>query len=129
MATNARGGARPTVLVVDDEPTIRALVRATLSASYEVIEAANGAVALRIAAEVRPDAVLLDVALPGLSGLEVCHRLRTTLPGTQVLLITGVQPDVRAAAKAGAAGLIMKPFDPKALEQRLDAALSLPAAS
>lgn len=118
----------PTVLVVDDEPTIRALVRASLAEEFEVLEAADGDEALRIASEARPDAVLLDVALPRLNGLAVCERLRRELPGTHVLMMTGLGPDVRAAAAAGAVGVLPKPFDPLALPERIEAVLALPAA-
>ncbi|MBA2513761.1 MAG: response regulator, partial [Solirubrobacterales bacterium] len=71
------GHVRGTVLVVDDEKTIAEVVARYLErAGYSTHVAADGARALQIAAEVRPDLVVLDLMLPGLDGLEVMRRLR-----------------------------------------------------
>lgn len=123
-----------TILVVDDEPSIRTLVRATLErAGYHVIEAADGANALHKAQSQRPDLILLDIALPQLSGLEVCRRLRAR-PDTAaapVLLLTGLLqgPELQAGYSAGAQGCIAKPFTPSALVQKVGDALRWPAIS
>ncbi len=116
------------ILVVDDEPSIRALVRATLErAGYEVSEAADGASALQKAFSQRPDLILLDIALPRLSGLEVCRRLkaRPETAGTPVLLLTGLLPfsELQAGYGAGAQGCVTKPFTPSALLQNVNDAL------
>ena len=121
------------ILVVDDEPTIRALLRAALEqAGYRVLEAADGAGALRQARS-HPDLVLLDVALPDINGLEVCRRLKAdpSTAGTPVLLLTGLaQPsDQRAARDAGAVGCIEKPFSPADLVSRIADALRRQAAA
>ncbi len=114
----------PTILVVDDEPTIRLLVRAALAGTeYRLLEAVDGASALEAARSRRPDLILLDIALPRLSGLEVCRRLKED-PATAimpVLLLTGLaqQAERRAADDVGAQGLIAKPFSPAALVQQI----------
>ncbi len=115
----------PTVLVVDDEPTIRTLIRAVLERTeYSVVEAVDGVSALEVAGKLRPDLILLDIALPRLSGLEVCRRLKgdSATASTPVILLTGfVQQAEREAGKqAGAEGFIAKPFSPAALLKRID---------
>ena len=112
------------ILVVDDEPTIRRLVRAALDGrDYRLIEAADGLSALEMARRERPDLILLDLALPQLSGTEVCRQLKAA-PATAdipVLLLTGmVQQTKRGAAlAAGAHGCIEKPFSPRALTAQI----------
>ena len=118
-----------TILVVDDEPAIRAFVRAALQqASHHVLEAADGVSALRLASGERPDLVLLDIALPHLSGIEVCRRLRRepATARTPVLLLTGL-PDRgdQDTIKAGARGYLAKPFSPAQLTSLVDDALRL----
>lgn len=124
----------PTILVVDDEPTIRLLVRAALEGTgYRLIEASDGLSALQVALSERPDVVLLDIALPRLSGLEVCRRLKED-PATAsapVLLITGLvqEAERQAAEEVGAQAFIAKPFSPAALVSQVeDALLRRPAA-
>ena len=118
----------PTILVVDDEPSIRGFLRAVLEGRGDrLLEAADGVSALQMAQRERPDLILLDIALPGLSGMEVCRRLRAN-PATAespVLLLSGfVQArERREAAKAGAQGVIAKPFSPAALAARIEDAL------
>ncbi len=117
-----------TVLVVDDEATIRRLARVALEqAGLRVLEAGDGASALETARTQRPDLILLDVAMPRMSGLEVCRRLRET-PSTAkilVLLITGLLDQARqdAIAQVGAAGVVAKPFTPASLVRRVAATL------
>jgi two-component system alkaline phosphatase synthesis response regulator PhoP len=124
----------PTILVVDDEPTIRLLVRAALEGTgYRLIEASDGLSALQVALSERPDVVLLDIALPRLSGLEVCRRLKEN-PATAsapVLLLTGLvqESERQAAEEVGARAFIAKPFSPAALVSHVeDALLRRPAA-
>src|SRR5437879_5300066 len=79
MALSAARGAspRPRVLIVDDDPLIRRVVRAVLEdESYDLEEAASGEAALALAAKHPPDVVLLDVMMPGLDGYEVAARLK-----------------------------------------------------
>jgi CheY-like chemotaxis protein len=114
----------PTVLAVDDEPTIRVLIRAALEGTgYRLLEAADGASALQIARSRRPDLILLDIALPHLSGLEVCRRMKEdpATATTPILLLTGFvqQAERQAAEDVGAQGFIAKPFSPTALVEQI----------
>ncbi|MEX1254612.1 MAG: response regulator [Dehalococcoidia bacterium] len=118
-----------TILVVDDEPAIRAFVQAALQqANHRVLEAGDGSSALRVASAEQPDLVLLDIALPHLSGIEVCRQLRREpdTSRTPVLFLTGL-PDQGAqdTAGSGAQGYLAKPFSPGQLISRVDDALRL----
>lgn len=120
----------PTILLVDDEPTIRYLLRASLEGrGYRLIEADDGPSALQSAQSELPDLILLDIALPGLSGLEVCHLLKDdpATATTPVFLLTGYADRAKreAAQQAGAQGFIAKPFSPAALVARIEEALSI----
>lgn len=104
--------ASPDILVIDDEVQIRRLLRLTLeSAGYRVREAENAALGLNEAAVRRPDAVVLDLSLPDLGGLDVLRRLRewTQLP-VLILSVRGAEADKIAALDAGADDYLTKPF-------------------
>ena len=117
------------ILVVDDQPSIRSLIRAALEdAGYEVIEAADGQDGLDLARSEQADLILLDVVLPKLSGTEVCRLLRAD-PGwtpSPILLLTGVEP---TAPPLDVAGRIYKPFQPQHLLAHVEKALGQPIAS
>ena len=106
------GGAKPEILIIDDEVQIRRLLRLTLEAAgYRVREAETGSLGLNEAAVTRPDAVILDLSLPDLSGLEVLRRLRewSQLP-VLILSVRGAEADKVAALDAGADDYLTKPF-------------------
>jgi putative two-component system response regulator len=107
-----RGAA--TILVCDDDPSLRELVRAVLGPRYRFVEAGDGAEALALAREDRPDLVVLDVMLPGLSGIEVLEELRTDsrLSSIPVVVITAWSHAELDAQVAGADRFVSKPFDP-----------------
>jgi two-component system, OmpR family, response regulator MprA len=115
------------VLVVDDEPAVRvALERALRLEAYEVELAADGLEALdRLAAGVPPDAVVLDVAMPHVDGLEVCRRLRDAGDRTPVLMLTARDAiaDRVKGLDAGADDYLVKPFALEELLARLRALL------
>jgi len=118
-----REGAR--VLVVDDEaPILRALATNLRARGYTVDAAASGEEALDLAARHRPDAVILDLGLPGMSGIEVVAGLRgwTGLP-IIILSARGAEHDKVAALDAGADDYVTKPFGMDELLARLRAAL------
>ena len=100
------------VMVVDDHPMWRdGVARDLAEAGYEVAAAVGeGAQAVRVAAAVRPDVVVLDLQLPDRSGVEVIHGLLANAPSTRVLVLSasGEQGDVLDAVKAGAAGYLVK---------------------
>jgi CheY-like chemotaxis protein len=106
-----------TILVCDDDPNLRELVRAVLGSRYDFVEAEDGAEALALAAEERPDLIVLDVMLPGLSGIEVLEELRTTdaLKEIPVVVITAWSHAEIDAQVAGADRFVSKPFDPDEL--------------
>jgi two-component system KDP operon response regulator KdpE len=113
------------VLVVDDEPQIvRALAVNLQALGYKVDAAHSGEEALRLAADHRPDAVILDLGLPGMDGLEVIQGLRgwTTVP-IIVLSVRERERDKIAALDAGADDYVTKPFGMGELLARLRSAL------
>jgi two-component system response regulator MprA len=114
------------VLIVDDEPAVRAaLDRALRLDRYEVELAGDGREALDRLAEARLDAVVLDVAMPGIDGLEVCKRLREAGDRTPVLMLSArdAVDDRGAGLDAGADDYLVKPFALKELKARLRALL------
>ncbi len=117
------------VLVVDDEPQIRTVLRAYLEADgFTVAEAALGAEALRqvSSAEVRPDIVLLDVGLPDLDGIEVLRSIRSgPAPGLSVILVTAraEEVDTLVGLSVGADDYITKPFSPREVVARVKTVL------
>ena len=120
------------VLVVDDEPQIRRALSTNLKArGYDVDLAPTGEEALRLAAEHRPDVVVLDLGLPGIDGIEVVEGLRgwTEVP-IIVLSVRDSEADKVAALDAGADDFVTKPFGMDELLARLRAAVrrSAPAA-
>ena len=118
--------AGPQVLVVDDEPAVRlALERALGLEGYAVQAAADGRKALDRLVEGTVDAIVLDVAMPGVDGLEVCRRLRAAGDRTPVLMLTArdAVDDRVAGLDAGADDYLVKPFALKELLARLRALL------
>ena len=117
----------PRVLVVDDEPAVRvALERALRLEAYDVELAADGREALdRLADGASPDAVVLDVGMPNVDGLEVCRRLRDAGDRTPVLILTArdAVDDRVAGLDAGADDYLVKPFALEELGARLRALL------
>ena len=114
-----------TVLVVDDAPQIRRVLRAVLVyAGYEVIEATTGQGAIDTVLRERPDLILLDVNLPDMSGLEVCHRIRLSFEGSIVILtVRNAERDKIDAFDSGADDYIVKPFATGELLARIRTAL------
>jgi DNA-binding response OmpR family regulator len=113
------------VLVVDDDPLIVRLVRTNLErAGYRVLSAATGEAALDTAAAELPDLVILDLALPGIDGYEVCRRLREfSLMPVVMLTARGEQVDKLRGFEMGADDYLTKPFAPAELLARIRAVL------
>ncbi len=114
------------ILVVDDEPAVRDAVRRALVLSGYTVDVADGggAAVAALAAEA-PDAVVLDVAMPGVDGLEVCRRLRASGDRTPVLMLTARETvaDRVEGLDAGADDYLVKPFALEELLARLRALL------
>ncbi|MGW0770222.1 response regulator [Streptomyces sp. NPDC002676] len=109
-----------TVLVVDDQPLQRYGFRMLLDSVPEtqvVGEAAHGAEAVRKAAELRPDVVLMDVRMPGMDGIEATRRIVAAGDRSRVLVLTTFDLDeyVHAALRAGASGFLLKDARPEEL--------------
>ena len=117
------------VLAAEDDQSILDLLVFTLGgAGHEVLACATGTAAFDTALAERPDLVLLDVAMPGMSGLDVCRRLRAD-PRTAALPVIMLTArarwlDVNAGFDAGADDYLVKPFSPSELLQRIDTLLA-----
>lgn len=113
---NTQGQNKTLILIVDDDISMRMLMRASLEqAGYETAEAENGKMGLEQFVNLRPDAVLLDVMMPGLDGYETCAALRK-LPGGEhvpVLMATGLEDvqSIHRAFEVGATDFITKPIN------------------
>lgn len=114
-----------TVLIVDDEPRITGLVRDYLDqAGFGVVEAADGETALARFEQHRPAAVVLDLGLPGIDGLDVLRRLRT-MSDVPIVILTARsdETDRVVGLELGADDYVVKPFGPKELVARIRAVL------
>ena len=114
--------SRKTILICDDEPALRELVRASLSDGYLFAEASDGLLAIELAREVEPDIVILDLMLPRLGGLEVLAQLQIDeqLRDVPVLVITAWNETREDVLAAGAADFVAKPFDPEELKAAIE---------
>jgi putative two-component system response regulator len=118
----------PKVLVVDDDPAIRRLLRAILASEYDVQEAASGEEALNVAASSPPDLVLLDIVMPGMDGYKTCRRLKAASGRPpQVIMVSAnsTTEEQLQAFKFGADDYLVKPVDPCELRSRVQLHLRL----
>ena len=119
-------GDRRKVLVIEDERDIRELVRVNLEAEgFQVLEAGDGELGLSLVKTERPAVVVLDLMLPGLSGLEVCRRIRAEEGSTRapVVMLTArsSESDKVVGLEIGADDYVTKPFSPRELAARVKA--------
>ncbi len=115
------------ILVVEDEEAIRLGLEENLAyAGYDVLTAADGPTALETALQERPDLILLDIMLPGLSGFEVCRQLRDKRIGMPVIMLTarGDEFDKLHGFEMGADDYVTKPFSIDELMARVKAVLA-----
>jgi two-component system KDP operon response regulator KdpE len=114
-----------TILAVDDEPQIRRVLRTTLTShGYTVLEARSGDEALDLIRTERTDLILLDVNMPGRSGLEICREIRSTSDVPIIMLtVRNTERDKVQALDAGADDYVVKPFSSEELMARIRAAL------
>ena len=109
------------LIIEDDDAIVRVLRRSLSLEGFDVESAGDGETGLALALENRPDLVILDLMLPGMDGLEVCRRLRTSTSGnTPILMLTArdTVPDRIQGLDAGADDYIVKPFDLDELADR-----------
>ncbi len=113
------------ILVIDDEPQIRRVLRSTLSfRGYEISEAATGEEGVELAGKLKPDLILLDVNLPGISGIEACREIRRTSDAPIIMLtVRNAERDKVVALDAGADDYVTKPFGIEELLARVRASL------
>jgi CheY-like chemotaxis protein len=115
------------ILVVDDEPTMRELLALTVGEEHRVEQAADGAEALRRLFDGHPDIVLLDVAMPMVDGLDVCRAARAepSLAGLGIIVLSAYAGR-EAALAAGADRHQLKPFSPLELLENIEQLLARP---
>lgn len=113
------------ILVVDDEPQIRRVLRSTLSMQgYAITEAKTGEEALEWMRKARPDLVLLDINMPGMGGIEACREIRRASDAPIIMLtVRNAERDKVAALDAGADDYVVKPFGIEELLARIRSAL------
>jgi CheY-like chemotaxis protein len=103
-----------TILICEDDENLRQLIRVVLDGRYRFVEAQDGPEALELALRLRPDLIILDLMLPGTSGLEVLTQLRERLPvgETRVVVLSAWGHADQDALSAGADRFVPKPFEP-----------------
>lgn len=114
------------LLIVDDEAALRKALRTSLAASgFEVSEARNGEEALAVLRQIPPDVVLLDINMPGLTGIDVCRKVRSLSPKVGVIMVTvrEAEEDKVKALEAGADDFITKPYKLREMVARIHAVL------
>jgi NarL family two-component system response regulator LiaR len=114
------------LLLVDDHVVFREGIGVLLRMEDDmqvVGEASRGEEALRLAAELQPDIVLLDIAMPDMDGIEICKRLKRSLPNTAVLMLSAFdsEEEVTAALTVGASGYVVKTIDHQRLVEGIRA--------
>jgi DNA-binding response OmpR family regulator len=126
LAFAVMAGSPATVLICDDEPSLRELIRVSLVGPYRFAEADDGEQSLELARRLHPEVVILDMMMPRLSGLEVLVELRRdeALSGTAVIVLTA-QPETREEALREGADLVMvKPFEPEQIMAAVEEVLT-----
>lgn len=125
--------AKPLILAVDDEELNLMLIQVALRDVYEVVTANSGEECLRLIKDIKPVLILLDLAMDGVSGHEVCEHLQAddATKSIPIVFITGNEetPNRIKAYANGAIGYILKPIDPNKLQGKIDSILKREALS
>jgi CheY-like chemotaxis protein len=116
-----------TILIVDDEPNVRRLLRTILSSNFNVVEAEDGKQAIEIANSQKPDVILMDMMMPKMDGLTACHLIKNN-PATKmipVIMVSAIdfELNIKLSKQMGAAGYITKPFSSQDLINAIDKVL------
>ncbi len=121
--------SKPKVLIVDDMASNISLLTNLLKKEYEIFFAKNGEKALEIATKKRPDLILLDIVMPGISGYDVCRKLKGNADTRAIPVIfvsaMGEEYEETTGIEIGAADYIIKPFQPLVLRTRVDTHVKL----
>jgi CheY-like chemotaxis protein len=122
---------RKRILVCDDDDILRKALAVVLGDAYDVVLADSGEEALRLIAERAPDLVLLDMSMPGMTGLETLRAYRKTHPQLRTIMLTSKHEIgiARRALEAGAVEYITKPFQAETLKAEVERQLSPPPAA
>lgn len=110
------------ILILDDEDPIRQFMKINLDyQGYQTVEASSGEEALRIFEEEKPAVAILDIMLPGISGYEVCEKIRDKSPMTGIIMVSAKSQDIDKilGLEKGADDYIIKPFNPQELILRV----------
>src|SRR5512147_1946322 len=124
MASANAGAGKRRVLVVEDDQAMGIALRDGLAyEGYEVLQAANGADGLRLARSCCPEVMILDVMLPGISGFDLCKRLRAEGNNVPIIMLTarGQEIDKVVGLRSGADDYVTKPFSFLELLARIEA--------
>ncbi len=116
---------QPSLLLVDDETSVRASIRLVFDRDFRVAESASAQEAIRYVQAEKPDVILLDILLPGTDGLEVLKQVKTMHPEGQVIMLTGLNTARSAfsSRELGAFDYVTKPFDVEEMRLRVNRAL------
>jgi DNA-binding response OmpR family regulator len=119
-------GVLATVLICEDEPSLRELIRVSLDGPYDFAEADDGEESLAVARRVKPDVVILDVMMPRRSGLEVLTELRRdeAFADTRVIVLTAQPASREEALREGADIVMVKPFEPDEIAAAVEEVLA-----
>lgn len=109
-----------TILIADDEETVRSLVTRLLGKSYKIVEANNGEDAVKVAVNEKPDLILMDILMPKMDGLTACYAIKRNQATKEipVVMLTAVDYELNRKLSQdvmGAQGYITKPFDAQML--------------
>jgi DNA-binding response OmpR family regulator len=115
------------ILIVDEDQSVRRVIKETLGKSYDILEAKHGFEAVRIADSLKPALIILDLKTPGLSGTDVCRRLKETKHTRNIPVILTAshfnKVEIVAGLKAGADDYLTKPINPGDVLVRVEAHL------
>ena len=112
------------ILVADDEPNARLLVKRVLEKKFKVIEAEDGDEAVKLTHKMKPDLVLLDIMMPKVDGFEACYQIKQNkeTAGTPVIMLTAVDYELnrKLGERVGADSYITKPINPQQLMDKIN---------
>ena len=119
-----------TILVADDEETVRSLVKRLLGQTYNILEANNGEDAVKVAVNKKPDLILMDILMPKMDGLTACYAIKRNQATKEIpiVMLTAVDYDLNRKLSQdvmGAQGYITKPFEAQALLSKISECLNL----
>jgi len=112
------------ILIVEDDPDIRTMMTFILRDDYDLVLCEDGRCGIDKAMEEKPDLILLDIYMPGISGLDVCKAVRDTpeISSTPIIMLTAgaFKDEVTKGYAIGADDYVFKPFEPEELKERIE---------